>query len=289
MVLKGNLSEDVDIKRIATSIAFSPKSSYLINKTIRLAKRLKAEPFFVHVGEETAEKKEMLHNIFKQLNYNLSDYKLFWRNGDPVTEVIEFSEEQNIDLLIAGALSKENILKFYLGSIARGISRKSNCSVLMLTGKDEHQPTFTKIVVEANETQNSFAVKLANNFALLCGASNLTLVKEIYNPTMAFSMADGSTEVESNNMREAILTEDQQVIENLCKECDEDKLNIKTVTVEGKPGFALSKYAREKNADLLVVNAPQRSLNLIDRIFTHDIEYILADLPCSLLIAKPRE
>ena len=52
--------------------------------------------------------------------------------------------------------------------------------------------------------------------------------------------------------------------------------------------YAISKYARDKRADLLVVNSPSTHLNLLDRIFTHDIEYVLADLPCDLLIVHSR-
>jgi nucleotide-binding universal stress UspA family protein len=71
-----------------------------------------------------------------------------------------------------------------------------------------------------------------------------------------------------------------------CTDCG--KLQINTERIEGKPGYVISKYAREKEADLLVVNSPDKPMNLLDRVFPHDIEYALAELPCNLLIVHPK-
>jgi nucleotide-binding universal stress UspA family protein len=61
-----------------------------------------------------------------------------------------------------------------------------------------------------------------------------------------------------------------------------------TKIISGKPGYAIASYARKKQADLLIVNSPDSKLGLIDRLFTHDMEYILADLPCDVLIVHSR-
>ena len=65
------------------------------------------------------------------------------------------------------------------------------------------------------------------------------------------------------------------------------KINIKIVS--GKSGFEIAQFAQRKQADLLVVGAPPRRFSLFDRVFTHDQEYIFADLPCNLLIVNPRK
>jgi nucleotide-binding universal stress UspA family protein len=283
-----NLS-DLNIKRIAGSIAFSPKAATLISKTIKLSSLLNAQPFFIHVGEKTAETEEKMEQLFGELNFKSSDYKIIWKQGDPVNEVVDFCNEFEIDLIIAGALNKENILKFYFGSVARGISRKANCSVLMLIDKEKKHIPFDKIVVEANDSNNSFAVRLANLFAINLNSKRLILVNESHNPAMALSMADSAPAEEVKNIRKAIKEEQKQEVESLSLECIQDNLKIITRTIEGKHGFAISKYAREVDADLLVVNSPDRQMRFLDRLFTHDIEYILADLPCNLLIAKQRE
>jgi hypothetical protein len=63
------------------------------------------------------------------------------------------------------------------------------------------------------------------------------------------------------------------------------KINIKALS--GKSGFELSQFATRKQADLLIVGAPPRRFYFFDRVFTHDHEYLFADLPCNLLIIHP--
>jgi hypothetical protein len=51
----------------------------------------------------------------------------------------------------------------------------------------------------------------------------------------------------------------------------------------------ITQFAREHEADLLVLNSPDTKLNLLDRVFPHDIEFALADLPCDLLIVHSKK
>ena len=44
----------------------------------------------------------------------------------------QLHEEKKIDLLILGAVKREQILKYYVGSIARKITRQAKCSILLL-------------------------------------------------------------------------------------------------------------------------------------------------------------
>jgi hypothetical protein len=71
-----------------------------------------------------------------------------------------------------------------------------------------------------------------------------------------------------------------------CTDCGTLKIN--TERIEGKPGYVISKFSRKVYADLMVLNSPDKQMNLIDRVFPHDIEYALADLPCNLLIVHPK-
>ena len=56
-------------------------------------------------------------------------------------------------------------------------------------------------------------------------------------------------------------------------------------SIFGRRGYSIGHYAKVKRADLLIMNAPKKT-SLVDRIFPHDIEYILSELPTDLLIVK---
>src|SRR5207248_9997112 len=56
-------------------------------------------------------------------------------------------EQRGIDLLIAGALEKESILRHFLGSVARTLVREAPCSVMLFTNPDVEPKPIRNIVV----------------------------------------------------------------------------------------------------------------------------------------------
>ena len=74
-------------------------------------------------------------------------------------------------------------------------------------------------------------------------------------------------------------------IKNILKDVDCENLSVKMQSIFGKRGYSIGHYAKVKRADLLIMNAPTK-LGLLDRIFPHDLEYILSELPTDVLIVK---
>ena len=99
---------------------------------------------------------------------------------------------------------------------------------------------------------------------------------------LAMSASDQSSEDEYENIRHGMVREEIEKVEILLKEIQHDNLKINIKVVAGKSGFELAQFARRKQADLLVVSAPPRRFKFFDRLFTHDLEYVFADLPCDL-------
>ena len=64
-----------------------------------------------------------------------------------------------------------------------------------------------------------------------------------------------------------------------------NNIKIKSQPIFGTSGYSIGHYAEVVRADLLVMNAPKKS-GLLDRIFPHDIEYILTELPSDVLIVR---
>jgi hypothetical protein len=59
---------------------------------------------------------------------------------------------------------------------------------------------------------------------------------------------------------------------------------VKEHCIFGKKGYSIGHFAETSKADLLMVNSPDTKLGFLDRVFTHDLEYILSDMPCDILI-----
>ena len=73
--------------------------------------------------------------------YKPKNVELHWKTGNPVETLIKICQTFEIDLLLLGALKREKMLKYYLGSIARQITRKAPCSVLLTVDKETTSST----------------------------------------------------------------------------------------------------------------------------------------------------
>ena len=270
---------------IAVAVSFSPRCQPVLAEAKRLADILGASLLLLHIGEKTSEKEQELDEMMAKIGVNPNHSRVIWMEGDPVDTILKLCKLNIVDLLVLGALEKENILKFYLGSIARNISRKAKCSVLLLTNPTSEPIKFKKIVV--NGVENPKTVHTLNTSLYL--AKNLKIKDVIViNEMDVLGVAMDSTAPEAKVIKKNYTEEVEETLQSVIEKCDVGDINVTDKIIKGKPGYAISKFARDKKADLLVINSPDTHLSLLDRIFAHDIEYILADLPCNLLIVHSR-
>ncbi|HET6228165.1 MAG TPA: universal stress protein [Bacteroidia bacterium] len=274
---------------IAAAISFSPQCKYVLAGAKQLADKLGASLILIHIGEKTSENENTLDSIMAEVSLTTKTTRVIWMEGDTVDTILQLCKLNIVDLLVLGAMQKENIFKFYVGSIARNISRKAKCSVLLLTKPTDQSMDFKKIVV--NGVENPKTVHTVNATLYLAkhlDVNEVTIVNEVHVPGLAMAMAEDSTAPQAQAIKKNLTEESEETLHSVINKCDSSDVKITDKIIKGKPGYAISKYAKTKKADLLVVNSPDTNLNLFDRIFTHDMEFILAELPCNVLIIHSR-
>jgi nucleotide-binding universal stress UspA family protein len=274
---------------IATAITFSPRMDALIGESVQLAKRFNAKLVFIHIGDKAEGRKDELHKIIERLANGVS-FSIACRTGEPVETILQVCKENIVDLLVIGALEKETLLKYFFGSIARNICRKAKCSVLLLTQPSINERKFESIVINAKDNpKTSFTIETASYFAKTYNINELQIVVEHQlSPALYSSLPVDINEDEAQKLKEDLQDSDILEVKNILKKVNTNGLKLKVDYVSGKPGFAINNYTREHNYDLLVVNSPDEKLNILDRIFTNDMEYLLENLPSNMLIVHSR-
>jgi nucleotide-binding universal stress UspA family protein len=279
------------IKRIGVAIAFSPRIEAILFETARIKDMLNAELILIHVGSSGEKETTRLDQLLAKTGLsNRHDVKIFWEQGKPSQRIVATCKREKVDLLIAGALKKENLVSYYIGTIARKIIRKADCSVLLLTNPSVSPEPFQNIVVDADDRPYvDESLRAACQIALKDKAPWLHIVRELKMYGLTMTAAEQCSEQEYEEMRNKLVQSEIEMVEKILHNIPHEgiKLNIKLVS--GKSGFELSQFAKRKHADLLIIGAPDRRFSLFDRVFTHDQEYIFADLPCTLLIIQPRK
>ena len=282
--LKRHLLQKID--KILIGIAFSPNLKANIFEAVRLANMFDAELVGVHVGTKSNKKTSNLKALLSEADPLKKPFKSIWKEGKPVDVILETCTQENIDLLILGALQKENLLKYYVGSIARKITRKAPCSVLLLIKPSVVRVACKHIVVNGlKDERTEETIKTAFVISKHLKCNKLTIVEEVSQGELAVKVSDDKTLRKATIKKERLKTREDQRVKSILKDINCSDISIETQSIFGKRGYSIGHYAKVKRADLLIMNAPKK-LGFFDRIFPHDLEYILSELPTDVLIVK---
>lgn len=275
-------------KKIAIAIAFSPTAEGMLAEAARLARFFSAELMLIHVGDKTPEAEKKISDLAEAVH--LTGYTVIWRDGDPEKEILSACREKNIDLLVAGALKKEKVIKRYIGSVSRAIMRKADCSIYIVNNPSKELKPIQQIVVNAEDSPHvESAIAVSCFLAEKENSSWVHIVREIKMMGLTLSANEQLTADEYSETKQAMVQDEINAVEKILDTIPHAKTRVNIKMLSGKSGFELRKFVEKKRGDLLVVGAPARRLSFFDRIFPHDLEYIFADIPCNLFIVNQRK
>lgn len=270
-------------KNIGLAITFSPTGNALLMEAKRLREQFDAKLTLIHVGDKTDTAKARLNETIEKAGLDQENLKLIWTGGTPASAILRSSKKENIDLLIAGALEKEKPLKYYIGSVARRIMREAQSSVLILPRPQLIPKTYKKIFVTTDySAQSEKTIKIAYELAKMNDAEDLKVIREFQ--VMGFAIAESYGDAERNKLKWT--AEEEAKLKMYLHELCLTEVPVSTEALYGKQGWMANRYAKEHNADLLVITAPLIRSRFFDRLFTHDFEFIIKELPSPLLIIK---
>lgn len=275
--------------KIAVAVAFSPRIEAIMAESKRLQDTFNAKMIFIHVGEKNLQQEQYLKHLIHRFGLDGAENLLLWENGDPVETILEKCAEHNVDLIVAGALERESLLKYFMGSVARKLCRKAKCSVLMLREPSIKIKPIKRIVVEGSDhPKTANTIQTAIYIAKQAVSSEVTIVQGMDASKMAVIRSENLSDDECEKAKDKLFKDENEKLQKIIECTDCGNMNINIERLDGKPGYVISGFAREQKADLLILNSADTKLNLLDRVFPHDIEYALANLPCDLMIVHSR-
>ncbi|MGC1516551.1 MAG: universal stress protein, partial [Maribacter sp.] len=248
----------------------------------RIAHFLDCKLTLLHVGQKTIEKVETIESLILEIEHPDRSTDILCEKGDPHVVISNACVALGIDLLILGALQHENKFQFYLGSIARKLTRTVSCSVLLLIKPSNKRVPCNHLVVNGLDApETALAIEHAFYVASCLGAKQITIVEEILPKEIHVTVEDDRSLKKANIIKQRLRQREESrvnhIVQGLPKNITENIL-VKNQSIFGKRGYSIGHYAEVVRADLLVMNAP-KDTGIFNRIFPHDIEYILSDLP----------
>jgi nucleotide-binding universal stress UspA family protein len=249
----------ISYNKIAVGIAFSPTAEAMLSETARVAQMFGAEVLLIHVGERTTDAESRMDEMIRRCNILRDNLTIVWGSGEPARVILDTCKKHHVDLVVTGALKKENLVQYYVGTIARKVLRKAACSVLTIVHPSKEEKPYKNVVVSAEDsTYIGEAIFTACKFVPKNTGAWVHIVRELklYGLTMAAS--DQYTEEEYDDVRQGLVKQEIQKVEEIMQRISHEGIRTNIKMVSGKSGFELPRFAERKNADLLVVGAPPR-------------------------------
>ena len=272
--------------RAVIAAAFSPRAVALLNESRQLLECLGMTPIIVHVGDPTPENAgKMEKAVAESLFSSAEGVKLELRNGDPEAVLQQVARDHEADLIIAGALPREGFWQYYLGSVARNLARSAPCSVLLYANPLNEPVGLHKIhhAVEFHRSQD-VGVDLAASLAMMSGARDLYFTHTFHIPE---SMLKKKKSMTAEDYKRIYSLQDRRLQKYLAKQLAWE-VPYHAQTLNERDHSSSLAFARDIGADLFIINAPKKQGGLWYRLFPNDLEQILHDLPCSILIARKK-
>lgn len=211
-------------------------------------------------SQKRSQLEKMVSEI--QVNYPISNETPFidgqFLIGYPAEEIIRLSKSDNADFIVLGNTGKGEQLKKWFGSVSVEVATKAHCPVLIVPPKAQFK-TFKNIVYASDNAILDF--NIIQDLILFLGERDYVL---------------HLTHVQSDNNN----LESHLKLAELLKNTLPDT-SIVTKTLEnGKVMENINEYAKEKEADLIVMAREKRTLwkELIHKSSTRQMA-INTDLP----------
>jgi nucleotide-binding universal stress UspA family protein len=287
LIQKLKINMERVFNKIGLAITFSPTGKALLNEVKRLKFLFNSELCLIHVGERTPATEQLLKDKIISSGMVDSDSYVAWTSGDPAAAIIKEAQKQEVDLLVAGALEKENIIKYYIGSVARKLMRDAHSSVLILKSPTETPTSFKRFVVATDfSSESEETIRKSFEFALLEKADEFVIIRDYHIPGLAAIVQETGSFDDVENKKESWQNEEEEKMRLYLKELNLKGLPVRSEVIYGKEGWEAGNYARINKADIFSVTAPTRRLKFWDRLFPNEVEYSFQSLPSNLLIIR---
>jgi nucleotide-binding universal stress UspA family protein len=271
---------DPPYRAVAVASTFSPRFLKVLAEAKRIRDRLGREMHLIFVGARNQGTMQKFTEALRELELP-ADSPIHYHEGDPAEAILEAARANEIDLIIAGALEKEAVLRQFLGNVARRLVRESTCSVMLFT-KPTHPPErFCRIVLLAEYSDHGrAALHKALRLAALEHCEKLYVIRLYTTFDAARAKArESAPEIDDEGAR--TLEEEEGALEHFIDSAGHTDVPIEARCIRGNTGYAVLDFVQSVDAMMLVVPGAPNTVGLP----TH-IEWVTDVIPCNLWVVR---
>lgn len=304
----------LQIKKILYPTDFSAISRYALDHALFLAEQFNAELHMLHVitlhnddpynvayhfetPEEihehviTLAKSKMAELLEPYKDKPLHVLQIQRKESHPVPAILQYIEEQKIDLVVMGTHGRTGLRHMLQGSVAEETVRLSSCPVLTLHEHPTQKPidAFNKLLIPIDFSESSkhalwTGVELARTYQAqlqLLHVIEPPSMPEFYVPLIGVLSPETLKELEQR----AHFVLEQMMLSH--KQTYHDLPPYTIHVVQGRSNSEIVQFAQEQHSDLIVIST--HGLTGIQRVLFGSVaEYVVRHATCPVFTMKSK-
>jgi nucleotide-binding universal stress UspA family protein len=274
---------DPPYRTVAVASAFSPRFLQVLAEGKRVRDRLCQQLQLIYVGECNEDTTRKFASALLELALPEDSAVHYHQGEDPAVAILEAARTNKIDLLVAGALEKEVVLRPFLGNVARTLVRKADCSVILVTKPEREPRPLGRIVFLADYSEHGRTALLrALRLAALERSEKLYVIR-VYT-TFDEARAKARTDPpESGSEGARTLEEEEIALEKFIDSAGPNDVPIEARCIRGNTGYAALDFIQSIEASLLAVPVDPAACG--DGLPAH-VAWITDVIPCNLWVIR---
>jgi nucleotide-binding universal stress UspA family protein len=245
--------------------------------------RFSCDLHLIYVGERTKETTAKFGAVLQELQLP-PDSPVYYEQGDPADSILRAVGNNQIDMIVAGALEKEVVFHPFLGNVARRLVREARCSVMLFTHPDIEPKPLRHIVFVADEAYSDHAREALQKAFQLAAAESCERLYVIRVVT-AFDEARASLHDDATGNEEPKTRDDEEIaLEQFVLSAGPTDVPIETRCIRGNTGFAAADFVQSIEADLLAVAVPLPAGG--ESSLPANIAWLNDVIPCNLWVIR---
>jgi nucleotide-binding universal stress UspA family protein len=274
---------DPPYRTVAVATTFSPRFRQVLAEAKRVRDRLCQQLHLIYVGERDEETSQRFAAAFRDLELPADSAIHYQQGEDPAVAILEATRANDIDVLVAGALEKEVVLRPFLGNVARTLVRKAACSVFLFTKPESEPQRLCQIVFLADYSDHGrAALEKVIHLAALENCEKLYVIRVYTTFDEARAKArTGAPETDSEGAR--TLEEEEIALEKFIDSAGHTEVPIEARCIRGNTGYAALDFIQSIDASLLAVPVDPTAGG--DGLPAH-VAWVTDVIPCNLWVIR---
>jgi nucleotide-binding universal stress UspA family protein len=276
---------DTFYRSIAVASTFSPRFLRVISEAKRVRDHFDCRLSLIYVGKRDAETVRKFSDALTELQLPADSPVHYQQGDDPAEAILEAARANDVDLIIAGALEKEVVLRPFLGDVARRLVRDAACSVMLFTKPEQPPNPLRHIVLIADFSEHGqLALRKTLHLASRESSEKLYVIRVYTTFDAARAALHANPDDGDEHPPARSLAEEEEALEKFILAAGHTDVPIEARCVRGNTGYAASDFVQAVEANLLAVALPP--VERRPAALPANIAWVTDVIPCNLWVIR---